>query len=969
MSKFFKFALFFFLNMPLIVTPVDALNIPLEVYEALRLEGSGIDRTQEPLTVGIPLPEDSGITSINQLGLSGANVGQFRPLAYYKNGNIKWVLIDTQVNVPANGKNSSIALVGGRGNLGGSALASEDVNYININTGPAQFSIRKKGFNLFDKVIVGGQQIVNPGNSVGIRIVGMDDTVYLASNDSNIKISVEENGAVKAVVKAEGTHYSSGRKRMMDFTIRMFFYKNKTKARVSYTLRNASKNQVEVANIKSLDLITKLNLGSNIAVKIPKHDNSIIQSSLTSPSDNVLFYQGRSEFPQFSGCDGFSHKSPVPYYGEYVSVNGVQQWNWSYAQDGYWIRKNGVDLATGTGSQYHDYSFLDFSNSEGKGATVGIRFSSAYWPKSLRAKGDNTLEIGLYPEENNQINLQNWSFYTKWLSDLAFVKYGYWFRFGSHYTSDIMYDFHSVSTNSANEMKKFQYGLFGRAPVDAYNRSVQGIDPFYHFVSRSEEDRYASDNNWTNMTGYRQPGEVKIVKCYYWGTSALSNQHDVSRINLVNSWKEDKYSKLAGKYYLAAELWFKYNNDWAIRHSDDYDYEAELQNGWPIEPTVNRDKVYNLKTVFEAEHFHWYGLPLYYYASGEEGIKDSINDWGEYIKSLGRKLNFNFMRAVGWNFYSLAAMYDFTGDKEFMTIADSNFKTLLSRTNLGLSLNWERGFVAGGTGSGAYAVKPFMHSYIMYDGLLNYYKHLDDTNPLREKVKDLLDAMSDFTKNELIFGNNSSSFIKIYLPYLYYTNDPSNYAGAMGVKEVHNSYTQPYLFNGGKEWIELMKKSYRTTVLEGYGYTDHPGFQKMAYVLTHQKVDSTPPNQIANFKVLSENTCILNWDKPFDASGISKYQIKYSKKQIVENLNFDKSTQTYQFSPDNYISWWAANNIADEPSYEEASQYKIKNLAPGKYYFAVRAWDKSYNRGAISDLLQIEINNNGSCKQINPITQ
>ncbi len=60
-----------------------AVNVKLTVQEAL-YPGSvaGVTRTGDPVTVGIPLPDDSvnGVTDVSKLTLTGATVGQFRVL-------------------------------------------------------------------------------------------------------------------------------------------------------------------------------------------------------------------------------------------------------------------------------------------------------------------------------------------------------------------------------------------------------------------------------------------------------------------------------------------------------------------------------------------------------------------------------------------------------------------------------------------------------------------------------------------------------------------------------------------------------------------------------------------------------------------------------------------------------------------------------------------------------------------------
>src|SRR4051794_1450871 len=76
-----------------------SIEVPLIVQESL-YPGSvaGLTRTSEPVTVGIPLPDnpDQGATNVKQLSIRGAPVGQFRVLGKWPSGRIKWVLVDTQ---------------------------------------------------------------------------------------------------------------------------------------------------------------------------------------------------------------------------------------------------------------------------------------------------------------------------------------------------------------------------------------------------------------------------------------------------------------------------------------------------------------------------------------------------------------------------------------------------------------------------------------------------------------------------------------------------------------------------------------------------------------------------------------------------------------------------------------------------------------------------------------------------------
>src|SRR5262249_27244965 len=64
-------------------------------------------------------------------------------------------------------------------------------------------------------------------------------TLYLSSLDSTSTATVEENGPVRAVVKADGTHKDASGHGYMKFTCRMFFYKGKTAVKIEVSLRNA----------------------------------------------------------------------------------------------------------------------------------------------------------------------------------------------------------------------------------------------------------------------------------------------------------------------------------------------------------------------------------------------------------------------------------------------------------------------------------------------------------------------------------------------------------------------------------------------------------------------------------------------------------------------------------------------------------------------------------------------------------
>src|ERR1035441_8462466 len=292
-----------------------AVNVPLTIQEAI-YPGSvaGVTRTAEPVTMGIPLPDDAnlGITDVAQLGLTGAALGQFRVLGRWPSGRIKWVLVDTQANVTAGQTNASLALTsGGAGNFGGANLATDNGSTITVNTGTATFTIKKAFFNVVDQVLVGATTVVASGSSQGMVVTGPAPgqtscppctTVYSSGKDPNSTAVIEENGPAKAVIKASGSHVDASGNRYLNFTVRLYFYKNKTSLKVTSILRNADygpSNSFATAykGHQGYELRITPNISGAANYSIATHTATPSAGNL-SGADSVYLYQGDSQFMQ-----------------------------------------------------------------------------------------------------------------------------------------------------------------------------------------------------------------------------------------------------------------------------------------------------------------------------------------------------------------------------------------------------------------------------------------------------------------------------------------------------------------------------------------------------------------------------------------------------------------------------------------------------------------------------------------------
>jgi YetA-like protein len=803
------FALFSVLINSAAVAETKGLDLKLEAYQALREGVSGTDFENEHVQIGIPFPEGMMHEIKGRASLAIINKEfQTRVLKKWPDGSIKWAVVDF-LSSPGKGRSEEVHLQQGAGLSPGKFLVEEKNRSFWVDTGPMKVEIKRDNFNIFNRVIVNGQEIVTNGSSRGIVLIDGNGNEFLAALSKSTKVAIEENGPVKATLRIDGSHCSE-RSQLLDYTMRLFFYKGKSRVKVQYTLKNASIKSVQHAFIKSLNLDTKLNLDGKKTVTVSTHKDPKI---LDLQKGKVVYYQAVSDFPWKADGDEFDSSGPI-------TVDHRDGQKPVYKQEGYRIWQDEKLLLEGKRDEVQDLGYIDMSSPEGKGVTAGIRYMAGNWPKALQADASGKIIVSLWPAEN---------------------KVGYWIRYGSHNTFEVMYSFHSdKSAAPADEMKRFQYPLIARAPIEWYNKNVEGIYPLYHFVSYNDESKLAGALGLNDYKFGGRKANFKVWRYHYWGHGGFLNQHDFARIALVNSLRDDRSLATAGESYLLAESMINYYADWSVYHSDDYDY-SKVQP----EPKENNDKAHLAKVVFEWEHQHWYGMPLYYYMTGDERIKEAIIDWGDYIKELANPLSLNQMRVFGTGMFSLAALYEFTGNEEFMQLADMNFDRLLKakynpqNPSATIFINWERGYVAAGSGSGWPGVKAdLMLGSILYDGMLNYYFYMKNSNPLKKRDYSLLNKISEFMLKEPYFEGTKAGKWAFWIPYTYdLTNKEKSDHGYQLVGQASFWTVFPYTLTGERRWKDRMEKMLKMALFDtdgvwgSYGYIDHPGFQTMAYYL------------------------------------------------------------------------------------------------------------------------------------------
>lgn len=896
----------------------QSISVPLKVSEALIASASGINRTSEPVTVGIPFPDDANIASIDQLGITGRSVYQFRQLDKWPSGNLKWVLVDFLADVSPRSA-STYMLTAGTGTDGGPNLATGGASSIWVDTGVMRVEILKNKFNLFNQVLLGDQVIVSANTSDGVVLRGADGVIYSSKNDPAPRVVIEENGPVRAVIKSEGGHYSSQKLKLFDYTIRMHFYKGKSRVRLFYTLRNANRDQVANAGIQYLDLQIKTSI-TNGQFQFPTHNSAVTGQVMGNDSSSI--FQAYATYPQVID---WNFVPPIPRTGE------------QYQQEGYVISKN-LSLITSAGKDsYPELLYCKLSSAQAA-AVAGVRFGAGWWPKSLQAFGDGKLSVGLWPKFNSAAT---------------------YIRFGSHNTFEILFEFSAnPQLDAAAAMRRFQYPLVASAPVLWYNSSHALYEKIVTFA---DERKYYQARGWPaaqrRPDGWPVDG-LKIYRCKYWGEGGGGNQYDFTRINLVNFLRED--ANFRGEYYLMAEQRLHYNADWATYHSDNFD--PGLQDvpelisqfgdylGWP---DLNSNKVSTSKVIFELEHRHWYGMALFYYMTGDERFKDAILDWGEYLIAEAKSDQNKWVRALSWNIFGLTELFRFTKQQKYLNMAkDLLHKEIYNPVAVpGQTAGFDRtrGYFVDRTSveNKSRVIAIFMQSAILFRALQLLYDELPVDDPAHTHVGDVLTGIAWFTYHELWFqyGTTAGQF---GYPYLYnLDNKPpadvrteSTWWG--GMREIFEVTARGYELTGDSRFLTrvnqtLMNAAYNTNGT--YWYQDYPGLQQMLYLMRNQQ--TAPLWRPLEIKATrnGDGSYTLTWVVP---SGARQIQIKYSTKQLVEWLNFDRDKRTYGFAPQTHEAYFAAATLTGLPPLGKAGaqqSMKVTSLDPSKVYnFLAKAY-------------------------------
>jgi hypothetical protein len=944
------------------------VRVNLIIQESLYAGTAGLSRQQEPVSVGLPLADSAGITSTSQLGLAGASAGQFRVLGRWPSGNTKWVLVDTLVDVPAGKIDRSISLTVGSGNFGGPDLAAENASNITISTGAATFVVRKKNFDLIDEATVNNRVLLKSGASAGLVVVGPSpgntvcpcSTEYASSNDAASAAVIEENGPVRAVVRATGQLEDSSGRAYMRYTVRLHFYKGKSRTRMVVVLQNADygpSNSFASAykGFRSFEarLTPSLGLGRTFSFGTAR---APVTGSVAGTENTYLYqaYADKMEHPQWSSPDTRGLYAPRSYIRRALVNQAGSHRTWTYSQEGYVVMHEGTTPVRGGRSDY-SAGWADLADASGAGIEIGTYQMAAYWPKSLQfMNGGSEVRVGIWPEQS-LFGSGGQDYYQAW----------------PQYSMHMIYvDFHARALpNATCEFEKSQHPLIARAPASYYNETKSLL---YPLIDPEREDHYFQSLGLACCA--KDLASPRVYRTYGWRAAGSGNQAEMRWANLM-LWLQrghvDRYVDAAHFYAFQAEQVFPrsdYNGatpfDWRDRP------ESELgPTGLPEGITSLNDDIgcdpgekKCGRNWIDPAHAHWYGMMDYYFMTGDETVKDAIQDGASdvygnpNVKVVKNGAYWN-PRNIGEALMSdarLAWFYKAIGDPQGVDNA------LLAGSEILAKQVWPELKVSGfGTASqgvsrtrglhfgccppvGNRVVMPFQEG-ILSEGLWEFLQAEGPEWPQRQLTFDLAYGIASWTLNEAWRTNGKGNGCRsgsglAYEIFIDRAND------SLDPSCVHtlwfNFYNYAKYTGEPKLWTDKFTQYLQHINGNGVFYGEIGSIFEAAVV---SEVLDPEPLRLVPVPVKAErvdpNTYRLTWTVPASAQS---YRIKSSDKNIVEWLNFDPVANRFGTDPSTNVPWFAAFDVSGPPPPAVAGStqtFEIGGLDPNvQWHFALKAY-------------------------------
>jgi len=563
--------------------------VPLTIDAAVSKFGVQPAATQRCMVVGIPLAQGWNIPQVDghpALRLAGAERWQFRATDTWKNGSVRWAVGRAIVTAGGGTPNVGVGVMLGDGVSAGADLATTlSATTIQVNTGVLVADVRSSTFNILDRVVVDGIELVKSGTSPGIVAKAADGSPL--SVMAGTQLTIVENGPAYALIMATGTLGDGSGTGVIDFTCRLGFEYGSRDVTVVFTVRNANIDRPQHTSLKSLDLTVKLAPGASplARIAVPTGEKQV---ALTASGTASAYQAYSSAFTEEVLGSGTNWLPPI---NKTTST--------TFSQEGFEVEGNGTTLYSGNKDQYPVNPWLDLSGATG-GCTVTIEHMPQQWPAALEATGAGQVTAGIFTARN---------------------EIGYTWTWRQHESRTAVYSFHVGASAAPVEVsRRLEAPLVGRFTTPLVYQ-LSGCLP-YDLLSKEEQDLayllLGIDHEVTVSNLY-----LTVTRFLPSGATGGENNHDYVERLLASEFLR---FGTGGQYLTALDLAL-WKSEWQIQRSDNFLH--------PDDPGANNDDVPHTENTFsDDEHRYRGGIALAWYMTGDDRFHEALMDEAEILPTL-----------------------------------------------------------------------------------------------------------------------------------------------------------------------------------------------------------------------------------------------------------------------------------------------------------------------------------------------
>jgi len=572
--------------------PPDAssgFDFPLLVHEVLPPNATGFRRVDEPVSVGVPIPDSARVANVSELAVSGVEAFQIRPLAAWPSGNLKWVQLDFLATVEEHETVDGICLIrGSEPRPSAAPLGMAFADRIRIDTGPLRVVATRSGRGILRKISVDEQKLLEGEHRFELRAFGMDAEPYFGEAD---RVFLEENGPVKAVLRADGVHRDNEGRELFDFTLRLTFFRGHRSVRGEYTLRNASRHRPYHLRHRGVVLDVDTRLEGPLTFRFPRHEEPWVIEGVLSPASVAAYVVAFNDSSQI-GATEVRWREDTEGWVPAVAYDPEE----GFAEEGYRVIVDGEERIRTTRSQFSRVTYARLDDAEGRGVAASIRFGSRAWPISYDAVGSGRLRVGLFSNRTDHHHTAN--FYT-------------------HETREFVLGFHTQEDNPFRLAFGAQYPLVAR-PKDLSDLNRAGV--ISDRLVTLEQTNALFERHGIDLRLAPRDDDFDGIRYFRAAQGGGFNQYDHAHHDLLHFLRTGE-----SWAWLQAAAWADYRSSFAVLHSDDFVYATD--GSYPLVIPQNGGEFLTWRGhVFDNGHRHSRYLPLAYYLTGKERYREAFAD-------------------------------------------------------------------------------------------------------------------------------------------------------------------------------------------------------------------------------------------------------------------------------------------------------------------------------------------------------